>query len=529
MMPLLLLPGIKMHVAAIKEKLAACSGFGRAVVATLTLGQLAQGQRKFPGLMSIISKVYPKLGLLIHGKGIDQLDQMSCEQMIIFLLLGREAQDGEVEWLQGELQQRSGEMPKYLKKLLQAMPEEATPMYILSVMMSAVGGTSSERKSAEAEGRLSDESKLEIDFFDMLNVLAWLPRFVAAIYLKRKGRHVKWLKCDFRKGYGENLATLMGVSYGDNLDTDQGTRDPKGLLARVLTLHLVLHCIHGTGNASAHTFDTIKRTHADTWAALSGGCGALSGARHGGAAPTVLAQFEKLLGSLGVVDGFSDIGGMHRVVTGDREELTQKIREFFAAVVDKGLLFGWGHGAMEIADPRGKSFAKFARENVADHPLLQIVEIATEVIPPILEEKKPRMTNKNFNVDWWSGVTLIMCGFKDPGMAGVMFMLSRSFGMCAESVLAHHDSNPLFRPGTFTPDELVERIEKAAEEVSRAIAGVLEAGSGRTEIYPQVFKVVRQNGLDAEKVIASLRDALGADAPRDLRNTVEEAFEAVAA
>ena len=190
-------------------------------VGEVTIGQVYGGMRGIKGLVSDISSVDPNEGIRLRGFTIPELLEVlpkdkSTEMPMVgglyyLLLIGEipsldEALEVEDEW------KSRWDIPAHLSDVLQAMPEDASPMTLFSQAILSLQGESVFTKKYREGLHKSEywEPMLE----DSLNLTAKLPAIAALIY-SLKHRDGQTEQHDPNLDWSANFAHMMQVADND--------------------------------------------------------------------------------------------------------------------------------------------------------------------------------------------------------------------------------------------------------------------------------------------------------------------------
>ncbi len=281
------------------------------------------------------------------------------------------------------------DIPKDLSKIFDAYPASGHPMGLLSAAISALSGFYPKLASGEAS---QDEVNQTIPL-----ILGHMNTIAANIYRKTKGKGFASPKADL--GYVQNFLHMM---FDGKVDET---------MANALDALLILHEDHEQ-NCSTSTVRMVGSSHANLFASISAGVGALWGPLHGGANQEVVEMLQDIQKAGGDVDQF--------ILKAKDKDPNNKVR-----------LMGVGHRVYKNFDPRATIIKKhchelFKKMNIKD-PLL---DIAVKLEAAVL--KDPYFVERKLypNVDFYSGLIYKAMGIPTE-MFTVMFALGRLPGWVA--------------------------------------------------------------------------------------------------
>ena len=329
--------------------------------------------------------------LRYRGYPIEQLAQHSNFVEVCYLLIyGELPSESELDRFRSEIRMHTL-LHEDMRAFFDGFRHDAHPMAVLASAVSAL--------STFYQDSLNPFEAEQVDL-STKRLLAKAPTIAAYAFKKTLGQ--PFLYPDNRLEYVENFLRL---TFG--VPAQEYEVDPT--LSRVLDMLFMLHAEHEQ-NCSTSTVRMVGSAHANLYASITAGIGALSGPLHGGANEAVLAMLGQIQEDGGDVKSF-----VSRV----------KNRE-------PGLrLMGFGHRVYKNYDPRAR-IVKQATQEVLDtlginDPLLdlamQLEEIA--LADDYFVERKLYP-----NVDFYTGVIYKAMGFPTR-MFTVLFALGRMPGWIA--------------------------------------------------------------------------------------------------
>jgi len=123
-----------------------------------------------------------------------------------------------------------------------------------------------------------------------------------------------------------------------------------------------------------------------------------------------------------------------------------QLREFAWETLNSGRVIpGYGHAVLRVTDPRFTALVGFANEHFPDDEIVTLVTRIYKIIPEVLKEHG-KAKNPWPNVDAASGSLLYHYGMEEFPYYTVMFSVSRTMGMCAQSIWNRAMLMPIERP-----------------------------------------------------------------------------------
>ncbi len=330
--------------------------------------------------------------LRYRGYPIEQLAAQSTFLEVAYLLIHGDLPNSEELSQFTERVERHTHLHDNFKNLIGAFPTDAHPMAVLSSAVSALPGYYPE----------------SVDPFDAHAVelatvllLAKLPTIAA--YAFRQSRGQEMIGPDPSLGYVPDFLRMSFSTNGEPYEVDDA-------LVQALNLLLILHADHEQ-NCSTSTVRIVGSAHANLYASVSAGIGALSGPLHGGANEAVLAMLSEIQASGDDVDTYMD-----RV----------KNKE-------KGVrLMGFGHRVYKNYDPRAAIVKKVADKVLArlgqSDELLDIAKRLEEIA---LSDDYFIQRKLYPNVDFYTGLIYKAMGFP-TNMFTPLFAVGRAPGWVAQ-------------------------------------------------------------------------------------------------
>lgn len=390
--------------------------YGDKEVDKITVAQIFGGLRGVKALVCDTSSVPPERGLLIRGIPIAELADKLPEEVFYLLLTGELPDEESLKLLMADLRKRR-KVPDYVWKVLKAMPKDSHPMCMLNTAILVMEKESVFKK--QYDKGLKKEDYWIYTLEDALNLVARVPIIAAGIYRMKYNKGPR-IQSDPKLDMGADFARMLGI------------KDPKGEFVKLMRLYLVLHSDHESGNVSASTVQTVASALSDLYYALSAGLNGLAGPLHG------LANQECLKFVLDLKKHFKGV------------PTDEQLRQFAWDWLNSGKVIpGYGHAVLRITDPRFDAFLKFGQTYCANDQIFQIVEKIFNVVPQVLMEQG-KAKDPWPNVDAGSGALLWHYGMKEFDYYTVLFAVSRTLGVTAQTVIARAIGMPIVRPKSVT-------------------------------------------------------------------------------
>lgn len=402
--------------------------YGDKVVSEITVAQIFGGLRGVKALVCDTSSVPPERGLLIRGIPIAELTDKLPEEVFYLLLTGELPDEESLKLLMQDLKKRR-KVPDYVWKVLKAMPKDSHPMCMLNTAILVMEKESLFKK--QYDKGLKKEDYWIYTLEDALNLVARVPIIAAGIYRMKYNKGPR-IPSDPKLDLGADFAKMLGI------------KDKNGESTKLMRLYLVLHSDHESGNVSAQTVQTVASALSDLYYALSAGLNGLAGPLHG------LANQECLKFVLDLKKHFKGV------------PTDEQLRQFAWDWLNSGKVIpGYGHAVLRITDPRFDAFLKFGQTYCANDQIFQIVEKIFNVVPQVLMEQG-KAKDPWPNVDAGSGALLWHYGMKEFDYYTVLFAVSRTLGVTAQTVIARALGMPIVRPKSVTTQWIKEQVTKQA-------------------------------------------------------------------
>ena len=398
---------------------------GDKLISQVSVAQAIGGMRGVKGMVCDTSVVEPDQGLIVRGKPIMKLKDRLPEEIFWMLCTGSLPTADELAGLQAQYRE-NGEVPKYVWRVLKAMPKTSHPMAMLDTAILAMENESVFRQRYSEGLAKTDYWDAVLD--DSLRILGTIHQIAAGVY------RIKYKK-------GDLIEPSKKLDWGGNYSKMLGLPPKKGQTADMMRLYLTLHCDHEGGNVSANTCHTVGSALSDPYYAVSAGLNGLAGPLHG------LANQECLGWVLRTMEKF---GGAPS---------EKEIREYAWETLKSGKVIpGYGHAVLRVTDPRFSAFNEFGKKHLAKDPVFQTVDRVFKIVPEVLKEHG-KAKNPWPNVDAGSGALLYAYGLKEFEYYTVLFSVSRTMGMLSQLILNRALGTPITRPKSVSTDWLEETVK----------------------------------------------------------------------
>ena len=396
---------------------------GTKVISEVTIAQAAKGMRGVKSMICDTSAVSADEGLIIRGYPILQIIDKLPEEVFYLLLTGDLPDQLQLSDLQDQLRAHQN-VPDYVWRVLDAMPENSHPMTMLSVAIQSMRVESLFVEKFNKGTPKNEYWKWILD--DGIKLIGALPSIAAFIYRKITKNNDR-IDPDINLDWAGNYAYMLGINESDDFK-------------KLMRLYLMLHSDHEGGNVSAFSSLTVASSLSSPFLAIGAGLNGLAGPLHG------LANQECLKFVLEIHDHFNGAPN------------NKDLEKFCWDRLNNGRVIpGYGHAVLRCPDPRFTAFMKFGQEHIHDDDVFKIVEALFEVVPPVLKDHG-KAKNPWPNVDAASGSLLYYYGLKEFNYYTVLFSLSRVMGMVSQIVINRALRMPITRPKSVTTDWLKNNI-----------------------------------------------------------------------
>ena len=351
-----------------------------------------------PGFMntasteSEITYIDGEQGILRYrGYPIEQLAKQSSFLETAYLLIYGELPDADTLEAVTRRIKRHTILHEDFKEFFTAFPRNGHPMAVLQAGISAL--------ATYYQHTLDPKDPHQLEISTML-LMAKVPTMIA--YIAKRATGLPLLYPDASKSYVEDfLRMTFALPYQEDVDPT---------LVKALDMLLILHADHEQ-NCSTSTVRMVGSSHANIYASIAAGVGALSGPLHGGANEAVLKMLDQIKENGGDATDF-----MRRV----------KNKE------DGVRLMGFGHRVYKNYDPR----AAIVKQST--HEVLAALGGSDELLDIAMGLEEIALSDDYFvsrklypNVDFYTGLIYKAMGFSDR-MFTPLFALGRMPGWIAQ-------------------------------------------------------------------------------------------------
>ena len=301
-----------------------------------------------------------------------------------------------------------------LKRLINAFPDNAHPMSILSSSVAALASFHYEHLDMENKEECAEMAR---------RIIAKIPTLAAFAYRKSLG--IPFIYPDIDKSFTENFLYMLRAYPGGKMKrTPDGVEAIKKIEIEALDTIFTLHADHEQ-NASTTVVRNVISTGAHPFVAISSGISALWGRAHGGANESVIMQLE-MIGNIDNVD------------------------KYIAKAKDPNdpfRLMGFGHRVYKNFDPRAKVLKDLQDQLKSELNLdSHLMEIAEKIENIALNDEYFIQRKLYPNIDFYSGVILTALKIERP-MFTPVFVIGRCVGWVTQLLEFREDkSSKIARP-----------------------------------------------------------------------------------
>ncbi|MDP6339998.1 MAG: citrate (Si)-synthase [Candidatus Marinimicrobia bacterium] len=389
---------------------------GDVKISDVTVSQAYGGMRGIKGLTCETSAVSADKGLIIRGYPLLDITHISPEEVFYLLLTGNLPDAEALADIRNQLRENQ-DVPSYVWRILEAMPENSHPMTMLTTAIQSMQVDSLFVSKYDEGIPKTDYWKWTLE--DGIRLVAKLTGIAAGIYRMRfnKGDRIAH---DDSLDWAGNFAHMLGIKDDD--------------FKKLMRLYLMLHCDHEGGNVSAFSALTVASALSSPYLSVAAGLNGLAGPLHG------LANQECLKFVLEVRDHFNGAPS------------TGELKQFcWDRLNDGRVIPGYGHAVLRCPDPRFTAFVEFGKDHIKDDDIFSIVGSLFDVVPPVLQEQG-KAKNPWPNVDAASGSLLYYYGLTEFNYYTVLFSISRAMGMISQMVINRALGIPITRPKSVTSE-----------------------------------------------------------------------------
>jgi citrate synthase len=404
------------------------------VLGEYTLGQVLSGMKGIQALLCETSALDPVEGIRFRGYSIPELQQKlpkldpegePLPEGLFYLMLMDElpsvadVKEISKNWVE------NGELPQYVKSVLDAIPVETHPMTQFSIGITALQKDS--KFAAAYNNGVAKSEYWKFAMEDVMDLIAKLPSIAAYIY-RRKYHNNVHIPADKTLDWSGNLAHMMGFE-------DDG-------LKRLMRIYMTIHTDHEGGNVSAHATKLVSSALSDPYLSFAAAMNGLAGPLHGLANQEVIKWVYAMLEELGTDTPTSE-----------------QIKKYCEDTLASGRVIpGYGHAVLRKTDPRYMAQREFALKYLPEDKLFATISHLYEVVPEVLRATG-KVANPWPNVDAHSGTLLIHYGLKEYDFYTVLFGVSRALGVLSSLIWDRYVGLPLERPKSFTSEAMMAKIE----------------------------------------------------------------------
>ncbi|OAT72553.1 citrate synthase/methylcitrate synthase [Parageobacillus thermoglucosidasius] len=270
------------------------------------------------------------------------------------------------------------EIPLFIKRIIDIIPNEVNMMSVLRIALSALG-----------------ESNYNWPFnLDMaISITAKIPTIIA--YRYRQLQNKEPIEPDLSLSHTVNYLYMLKGSQ------------PKDFEIKALETYLILTQEHGM-NPSTFAGRIVASTRSDLISAVTAAISALKGPLHGGAPSKVTEMLEEI---------------------GTKENAETWLRN----AIEKGdRLMGFGHRIYKTKDPRSVVLGQIVSEFSKDTPWFDLATYVEETAIRLLKEYKPNLKIYT-NVEFYAAAVMKAINFEKL-LYTPTFAVSRVVGWCAHFI-----------------------------------------------------------------------------------------------
>ncbi len=286
-----------------------------------------------------------------------------------------------------------------MRDFFKAYPHDGHPMAILAAMVASLSAFYPELEEKDIEENID---------LTVTRLLSKMRTIAAFEYRQMNG--LDFVEPQYNFSYCANFLNMMFYSSVNNYSPDP-------LHVKALNQLLILHADHEQ-NCSTSAVRLVGSSEANLYAAVSAGCCALWGSKHGGANQAVMDMLNKI-----IREGMSI------------DEVIRKAKD----KNDPFRLSGVGHRVYKTFDPRAKIAKRICKEVLAESSTSDpLLDVAQEIEEKATHDDYFIERNLYPNVDFYTGITFHAMGIP-VSMFTVIFAMGRLPGWIAHYLEWRHD------------------------------------------------------------------------------------------
>lgn len=286
-----------------------------------------------------------------------------------------------------------------MRNFFRAYPHDAHPMSILAAMVVSLSAFYPDMEERDPEDNID---------LTVTRLLSKMRTIAAFTYRQANG--YDFVDPQYNYSYCANFLNMMFHS-----SVNDYTPDP--IHVKALNQLLILHADHEQ-NCSTSAVRLVGSSEANLYAAVSAGCCALWGPKHGGANQEVMSMLNKIVNE--------------KIPVKDIVEKAKSKDTSFR-------LSGFGHRVYRTFDPRAKIAKQMCVEMLGNNKSFDpLLNVAMELEEYALKDDYFISRNLYPNVDFYTGIVFHMMGIPQQ-MFTVLFAMGRLPGWIAHYLEWKHD------------------------------------------------------------------------------------------